>query len=317
MAPRIAAPSVSVVIPTRDRPHLLATTLRSVLWQRDVDHELIIVDDGSTVPVSEMGNIAARIVRHDESLGVARARNHGIDVARGRWIAFLDDDDLWAPEKLLNQLRRAEQTGASWVYSGAVAVDEDLNVFDGDPPAAPEEVVAELRGYNSVPAPVSNVMVRADFLGDVGGFDDGFMHVADWDLVLRLADAGLPACVATPDVAYRWHGGNASLRIAEMLAEVERFERTRGLRTQRGVFRRYAGTLEQRAGHRLHAAGHFARAALLHRDMGLRGARRDLKAAVVALIGGIRTGRRGRPAPEDESAAYRRGAEEWIARLRT
>ena len=296
---------------------MLATTLRSVLWQREVDHEVIIVDDGSTVPVTETADFAARVVRHDESLGVARARNHGIDVARGRWIAFLDDDDLWAPEKLVNQLRRAERAGAGWVYSGAVAVDEQLNVFDGSPPPAPEEVVSELRGYNSVPAPVSNVMVRSDLLGDVGGFDAGLMHVADWELVLRLADASLPACVETPDVAYRWHGGNASLRIAELLAEVESFGRARGIRVQRGIFRRYAGTLENRAGHRLHAAGHYARAALLHRDQGLAGARRDLKAAGAALLGGMRTGRRGRSAPEDDSTEYRQRAEEWIALLRT
>jgi GT2 family glycosyltransferase len=50
-------------------------------------------------------------------------------------------------------------------------------------------------------------MVRADLLGEVGGFDASLMHVADWDLVLRLAETSLPACVDEPDVAYRWHGG--------------------------------------------------------------------------------------------------------------
>lgn len=110
--------------------------------------------------------------------------------------------------------------------------------------------------------------------------------------------------------------GNASLRIGELIAEVERFGRARGLRVQRGVFRRYAGMLENRNGHRLHAAGHFARSALLHRDQGLGGARRDLNAAGAALLSALGIGRRRASLPRDESPEYRRRAEEWIAVLR-
>ncbi len=99
---------VSVIIPTRNRRQLLELTLRSVLWQRDVDFEVIVVDDGCTDDTPQMlrdlRDPRIRTVRHERSQGVSAARNHGIAEARGEWVAFLDDDDLWAPDKLTQQL---------------------------------------------------------------------------------------------------------------------------------------------------------------------------------------------------------------------
>src|SRR5919109_858912 len=99
------APDVTVVIPTKDRWDLLSTAaLPSALGQEDVDLEVVVVDDGSTdeTPDHVVGlrDPRLRIVRHDRSLGVAQARNAGIRAANSDWIAFLDDDDVWAPRKL-------------------------------------------------------------------------------------------------------------------------------------------------------------------------------------------------------------------------
>src|SRR5438105_2362909 len=95
---------VSVVVPTRNRPRLLACTLRSILAQVDVDLELIVVDDASSPPAIVPTDRRVRLIRHTTQLGVSAARNTGIAAACGRWLAFCDDDDLWAPRKLTEQL---------------------------------------------------------------------------------------------------------------------------------------------------------------------------------------------------------------------
>ena len=91
-------PEVTVVIPTSNRWQLLSTcALASADAQVDVDHEVIVVDDGSSdeTPARLAERHDVRVVRHRTRLGVSRARNSGIAAARGEWIAFLDDDDLW------------------------------------------------------------------------------------------------------------------------------------------------------------------------------------------------------------------------------
>jgi len=100
--------AVTVVVPTRDRRALLERSLGTVLDQTGVDLAVLVVDDGSNDDTAEW---AARVddsrvsaVSHATPLGVAAARNTGIERAATPWIAFLDDDDLWAPTKLAEQL---------------------------------------------------------------------------------------------------------------------------------------------------------------------------------------------------------------------
>src|SRR2546421_12955356 len=104
----MAAPEATVIIPTRDRWPLLAVTLCGALAQEGVTLEVIVVDDGSVdqTPrrLAEVIDERVRVIRHPSSRGVAAARNSAIAAARGEWLAFLDDDDLWAPHKLRIQL---------------------------------------------------------------------------------------------------------------------------------------------------------------------------------------------------------------------
>ena len=116
---------VSVIIPTRNRSKLLELSLRSVLWQRSVDFETIVVDDGSTDDTPRMLRSLGdriRVFRHERSQGVSAARNRGIAEARGEWVAFLDDDDLWAPDKLELQLQALRRDDRRWAYAGAVEI---------------------------------------------------------------------------------------------------------------------------------------------------------------------------------------------------
>lgn len=104
------APAVSVVIPAYNRGERLARTVTSVLAQTFDDYEIVIVDDASaTHPISALGKLVddprIRIIRHERNRGASAARNTGVQAARGRFIAFLDSDDAWDPDKLAVQHR--------------------------------------------------------------------------------------------------------------------------------------------------------------------------------------------------------------------
>jgi len=135
-------PAVSVVIPTRDRRDLLGAALSSVLGQSGVDLEVLVVDDGSSDGTAEMvtglrdGRV--RLLRRERAGGVSAARNRGIAEATGGWIALLDDDDLWAPDKLARQLDAMEAVGRAWGYAGAVEIDADGGLLGGAPPPPPD-----------------------------------------------------------------------------------------------------------------------------------------------------------------------------------
>src|SRR5215211_487544 len=112
-------PGVTVVIPTRDRAHLVAGVVASALDQRGVAVEVVVVDDASTDETPQRLEAI-----EDRRLRVLRNEvNRGIEAARGPWVAFLDDDDLWAPGKLRAQLAAPGAQAAVLVYAGAVAVD--------------------------------------------------------------------------------------------------------------------------------------------------------------------------------------------------
>jgi glycosyltransferase involved in cell wall biosynthesis len=258
-------PEVTAVIPTRNRREILARTLRTVAWQEGVDWEAVVIDDGSTDGTADavrtMGDHRISLHRHDRPVGVTAARNTGISVARGQWVAFLDDDDLWAPDKLAAQLAAVRRTGRHWVYGGQVLIDAHDRVIAGGPPPDPERVVDELRRWNPVPAGSSNVVARKPVLHEVGGFDASLTAVGDWDLWLRLASVGLPACVSEPLVAYRQHPGQASLRMIRDLDQVRELERRHDMTIDWPVMLRWAGWVALLDGRRTLALRLYARAA--------------------------------------------------------
>ena len=214
---------VSVVIPTRNRSALLAITLRSVLRQRDADFEVIVVDEASTDDTAEVvasfGDSRIRLIRHERCLGVSAARNHGIAEAKAEWVAFLDDDDLWAPDKLALQLHAACEAHADWVYVGHVHINMDHKVTGGSPPLDPGAVLQQLPKSDVVPGGCSGVIVAKRALAVAGEFDPRYQSLADWDLWLRLGQVGMPAWVRRPLVGYRLHGQQMSLNADRILAE--------------------------------------------------------------------------------------------------
>jgi GT2 family glycosyltransferase len=207
-----ASPDVTVVVPTRNRAALLRVTMRSALAQKGVDLEVVVVDDGSVdgTPqiLAELADDRIRVVRHARPQGVARARNTGVEASTGRWIAFLDDDDLWVPAKLSRQVAEGRRTGRRWVFSSAVKFTCDARraVLWQRMPAPPaDQAVGLLPWRNLVPAGASNVLAERSFLLSVGGFDPELRQLSDWDLWIRMSRSGAPATVSSFDVAYRQH----------------------------------------------------------------------------------------------------------------
>ena len=269
-------PAVSVVVPTRNRAAVCAQTLRSILGQRDIELEVVVVDEGSTDDTPAMleaiGDDRVTVVRHDVARGLPAARNAGLARARGRWAAWCDDDDLWAPDKLAAQLDAATATGAAWAIGGSVLVDADLHVMGHQAVPPRDEVLDRLLVSNAVPGGGSGVLASVDAVRSVGGFDESLASCEDWDLWLRLAQRGAPATVDRPLVAFRTWGGSMSTKVERMrTTRREVLDRVAGLRAERGA---RDGTFEHerwlakqllRSGDRIAAAKAYAELARRHR----------------------------------------------------
>jgi len=289
-----------------------------VLWQEDVSLEVVVVDDGSEDDTREMvsalEDARIRYVRHRSPAGVSVARNRGADEARAPWLAFVDDDDVWAPGKIAAQLRAAHDAGRRWVFTGSANVTLDDLVVGGAPPP-PADVVAErLPRSNAIPGGASGVLLDRTLLGDVPPFDDAYRHFADWDLWIRLARTGPPAAVARPFVGYRIHAGNASHDTAGMLAELDVIERRYGGPVDRLTFLRHVARVARRGGRRREAVRYYLRAAAL-------GDARYLATGFPTDVAGLVAGSVGRgggprwATAMRSNAAWIREAQVWIDRL--
>jgi hypothetical protein len=123
-------PRISVILPTRDRGHLLPRALESVFAQTERDWEIVLVDNNQNEPpVAEqralerwLSDPRVRVVRPAAVRNAAMARNAGLAAAGGEWITYLDDDDAYRPSKLARQLERAQAESASLVLCGAVFI---------------------------------------------------------------------------------------------------------------------------------------------------------------------------------------------------
>jgi glycosyltransferase involved in cell wall biosynthesis len=258
---------VSVVVPTRNRVAFVGDAVATALGQICIDLEVIVVDDASddatAASVEGIADPRVRLVRRARPGGPAAARNAGAAAARGEWVAFLDDDDLWAPDKLSRQLGAAREREAGFVYGGALAVDDALEPLYLWRVPDPATVLDALLGLNVIPAGSSTVVARASLLRAVGGFDERFSHLSDWDLWTRLAAAAPAACVADVVTAYRLHGmGQHGDRAPSIMRELDLMDaKHAGLRRERGIELDRASMASYLAKRTVHAEARAARAA--------------------------------------------------------
>lgn len=214
--------NVTVIIPTYNRREKLRKALHSVLAQRDVSFELIVVDDGSSDGTAEMiaKEFPSVTYLYQKNQGPAAARNRGMERARGEWIAFLDSDDEWMPGKLAAQLEffsrhpdyKICQTEEIWIRNGRrVNPRKKHQKFGG--------WIFEKCLPLCIVSP-SAVMMHRRLLEEVGLFDESLPACEDYDLWLRIASRLPIGLIERPYVLK--YGGHADQRSREFPA-MDRF----------------------------------------------------------------------------------------------
>lgn len=243
-------PLVSVVLPTLDRPVLLGRAIRSALAQTFRDFELIVVDDGSApetrAVVESFEDERVRYARQ-ERRGAAAAENLGIAMARGRYVAFLDDDDEWLPEKLGAQVARfgREPAETAVVYTGRIVNRYGRRTYGPSRSTAKNSgmIHREILSRRVVVSLVS-AMVRKECLEEIGGFDESLPTSNDYDLWIRLSERYAFAYLPEPLVSVNYTPGSLStfppkiLAARKMLIE-KHAERFRRLTPQTEIFFRF------------------------------------------------------------------------------
>jgi glycosyltransferase involved in cell wall biosynthesis len=186
---------ISVVIPTYECQQATIAALRSVLAQQTLPLEVVIVDDHSSVPFTLPPDLelttSVEILRLDRNRGAAAARNAGVEAASGEWIAFLDSDDTWMPDKLSRQIARigGEADMRVCYATGFTRVDK----FRGN---KPEDLIpASAKGIDAFAggcwfAPGSTAIVHRKAFDIVGAYDTSLRRLEDFDWFLRFGAAG-------------------------------------------------------------------------------------------------------------------------------
>ena len=192
-------PYISIVLPLYNGATFIRETLKAVGSQTFQDAEIIVVDDGSSDNSSQIAeefcrNSSSEILRNlkifkQENQGVAAARNIGIQKSNGKWIALLDQDDLWHPEKLEIQYEATHKfPEAKWHYSAFVRFYNDgrEKIKNNGSVDSLETLERMLSGKLFVPP--STVLVLKKVFEEVGGFDSEFIPSDEWDFFLKLAE---------------------------------------------------------------------------------------------------------------------------------
>lgn len=214
-------PAVSVVIPAYNAERFLRATLESLRAQTFRDFQTIVVDDGST------DNTSGAVREYPEvhlvtqaNAGVAAARNRGVRETRSDWVAFLDADDLWMPEKLRLQMACGQESEAGAVFCELQTVGATGREILEPEHRTSLEMEPLLMHDASLPQGTSStLLVRRPILESVGGYDESLATMADWDLLIRLRQVTTFANVPERLAAYRRYPGTMSRSVAMLERE--------------------------------------------------------------------------------------------------
>lgn len=219
--------SISVIIPTRGRPHFLKQAVESVLAQSLGPKEIIVVDDGEGA-LAAVGHLHPAIhVLDNRQRGPVPARNMGVAHASGDCIAFLDDDDWFTDGTYFARVAQAFASGADFCYADGIMAFEDGR------PSLPFAFHADgetLTRDNTIL--ISGVVYRRSLHDELGAFDESLPYYWDWDWYLRVARAGHELMrIQRPVVAIRVHRQNMSGESleAQRRANLDKFSTKHGL----------------------------------------------------------------------------------------
>lgn len=202
-------PLVSVVIPAYNRVQLLERSVRSAFSQTYTNIEVIVIDDGSTEDVrgalKNFDDPRLKYFHRDENKGISSARNFGITLTHGKYVAFLDSDDEWREGKIAAQLERMKSLGPEYrvCYTNLEFYDDVQEKTVKITKYATEgDMLVTLLRYAEI---ASSLLVDKDALSEAGGFDSRMGWGEDWDFYIRLARVTKFACVKDPLTIYHLH----------------------------------------------------------------------------------------------------------------
>lgn len=215
-------PLISAIVPLYNGERTIRETIESVLNQTFSDFELIIINDGSQDSsldiVSDISDRRLKVLSYTNA-GVNASRNRGICQSSGDFVAFLDADDLWTPDKLASQLKALQENPqASVAYSWTDYIDESSHflrrgtylTFNGN-------VYENLLMINFLENG-SNPLIRRQALIEVGGFEESLTYAEDWDMWLRLAAKYDFIGVPSPQILYRVSAHSTSAHLPKLEA---------------------------------------------------------------------------------------------------
>ncbi|HEX7833537.1 MAG TPA: glycosyltransferase family 2 protein [Thermoanaerobaculia bacterium] len=230
-------PLVTAVITTCARPQYVHTALASVFAETYPNVEIVVVDDGGSFEVTDR---RVTVLRCDMG-GVGRARNAGLDAARGEYVIFLDDDDVALPHRIATLVDAAERHRADLCFGMTRRV---ITGSSAELPDVPTHVLSHgAQSFGDILScnpHVNAVLARTSTLRAAGGFDAGAAHFDDWSAWLRLADRGATICSVDEVVAeWRIHNAGLSSQVIHLRAMKERvlalFDRLSGELTADGT----------------------------------------------------------------------------------
>jgi glycosyltransferase involved in cell wall biosynthesis len=204
-------PLVSVVVPTHNRPEMLAETLASIRAQTFTDYEIIVVSNGENAGMRDASHAVA--IAHDSRYfalddgNLPAARNFAIAQAAGEWIAFLDDDDIWLPLKLEHQLAAARATGADMIACDYIEFYTDGREAVGRRRVPAGWTYTKAICHQRWGVPPSCVIIRKAVLLEAGGFDPGQRFGEDDDLWRRISWRHAIHQMEQPLIRYRKNHG--------------------------------------------------------------------------------------------------------------
>lgn len=202
-------PLVSVIIPTYNRLELLKETVESARNQLFREFEIIVVDDGSIDGTAEWLKARSDIRSLSQAnAGIATSRNNGAAIARGRWLAFLDHDDLWDQEKLKDQMEFiSENPDVALVAARHVRLGKRFRAS-----SHPKWIKGDLlvKAYSESFIHTSSVMIRKDVFDKIGGFPPKYRFADEFDVWLTIARDFPIAYYEKPLVFIRFYESNTS-----------------------------------------------------------------------------------------------------------
>jgi len=221
-------PLVTAVITTYNRPLLVQHAIQSVLAQTYKPLEIIIVNDGSDSKLENwlhtQGLNHIKYIKHKKNQGLPTARNTGLKHSKGKYITYLDDDDLWKPEKIKKQVMLAERLTSNFaiIYCGLELEDESGQIVALNMPRLKGVIRNEIveKGLNTIP---SSFLFRKDVLLKIGGFDTDLYTGIDHDLWMKIAKHGYSTdYVNDPLVIHKQHGGlQMTSNVAKRITGIE------------------------------------------------------------------------------------------------